>query len=326
MELGFFAIDQAEEISYEDFAALSGTLRYQWNGKKPRYRGMLSCNPRNGWLKDKFLLNPEPDYKFIQMLPIDNPYLPPDYIPHLTEVLKHRPKLLKAYVYGSWDDLDDADIIIPYQEVVKCVNKEVSNLGKPKIIISCDVARMGEDESVIYVTKNLKVIDELMLETSDTMTLVGHLALIHKKYNSDGIVVDATGVGGGVYDRLMELGLPVIAFNSSERASEPDKFKNMKAEAWFMAADKFHRGEVSIPDDDVLKGQLSGVKYRPYEDKIEIETKKETKKRLGKSPDRADSLVMNIWAYNIVHSFKPEDYEDEYRRANRFIPTRTGYG
>jgi len=329
MELGFFGIDQAEEISYDDFAALCGTLRHKLlDGREPKYRGLLTCNPRVCWLKDKFILNPEPDYHFIPALPKDNPYLPSDYVNKLREVLKHRPKLLKAYIEGSWDELEDGDIIIPYNIVCEAIERPVSNLGKPKTIISCDPAAMGEDETVIYVIKNLRIIDQRILGYSQPMEIVGHLALLYKQHKADLIVIDSNGVGAGMYSRLVELGLPVIGFSAAEKATEKDKYKNLKAEAWFVAADKFQRREVSIQDDDLLKGQLAGVKFKPYEDKLEVEKSEDTKRRLGRSPDRATALVMGLWAYEKIAPFNSEFLYEEYERANynREIRTRTGYG
>jgi len=328
MELGFFAVDQAEEISYEDFVALVGTLRHKLpNGKKPRYKGLLTCNPRNCWLKEKFILNPEPDFHFIPALPKDNPHLPKEYLDSLKEVLKYRPKLYKAYIEGSWDELEDADLIIPYNEVVKCVNREVAVIGKKRIIISCDPAGMGEDETVIYVFENLKMIEQKIIESNNAMEIVGYLSLLHRKYNSDVIIIDATSFGAPIYDRLMELKLPAVPFISSQTASEPEKFKNVKAEAWFITAEKFHLGEISIFDDDVLKGQLSGVKFVPYGVKIEIEPKKATKDRLGRSPDRAEAVVMACYAYEKLTNLNSEVIEEEYRRVNQNnVFSRTGYG
>jgi len=67
MELGYFAIDQAEEISRNDFAVLVGALnRYSLpDGTRPRYRGIMSCNPAPCWLKQDFVISPKSDYIYM---------------------------------------------------------------------------------------------------------------------------------------------------------------------------------------------------------------------------------------------------------------------
>jgi hypothetical protein len=66
-------------------------------------------------------------------------------------------------------------------------------------------------------------------------------------------VVDIPGVGGGVVDRLLELGLPVAPHWGGEVLFDKERFVNARAEDYWRLRELFEQGEVDIdPDDDKL--------------------------------------------------------------------------
>jgi hypothetical protein len=131
------------------------------------------------------------------------------------------------------------------------------------------------------------------------------------------IVVDDVGVGGGVTDQLRADGLEVIAFNASERAHRPDKFPNRRSELWFAMADQL--GHIDLDDDDQLAADLSAPKYG-YDAQMRqvVEAKAETKKRLGRSPDRADSVMLTL----VAGGWAPPAPVDEVAEARRAAEAR----
>jgi hypothetical protein len=118
--------------------------------------------------------------------------------------------------------------------------------------------------------------------------------------------VDDTGLGGGVTDMLRSMGYAVEAFNGGERAHQPQHFPNRRSEAWFAAASQLPY--VDLDDDDRLAADLTGPEYR-YNTAMQrvVEAKADTKKRLGRSPDRGDAVVMALSVQ--LSSFK-DDAED----------------
>jgi len=50
-----------------------------------------------------------------------------------------------------------------------------------------------------------------------------------------------------------------------------------------------------------LESQLCSLTYEFRNGKILIESKEDLKKRIGCSPDRADALVIGLWALDKVH-------------------------
>jgi len=303
-EYGAIGVDQAEEIDKDSFAMLRGTLRHKLpGGSEPSYLVRLTANPAQCWLKDDFLLNPKPGFKFIPALPTDNPYLPSGYVDNLAEAFAHRPALLQAYLHGSWDDLSGHDIVIQQSWVEQAVNKQPYDAVLKRIIVN-DPARFGDDENVIYVmeqTPNCAYIKEqIFLENKSTMDTAGRLAILKNKYNATLIAVDEIGIGAGIVDALNELGEETLALNSSSkptRETKEKKYFNLRTQMWMEAAEKFSAGEVSIPNDHLLKGQLASPKFKfTTNGKVQVESKDDIKKRLHRSPDRADAFVMGLYA------------------------------
>ena len=300
-EFGAIYVDQGEELEENEFNMLASRLRLKLKGgKHPEYRLIITCNPHQGWLKHRFILNPGKDYRFIQALPRDNEKnLPESYLPRLQEIYKNRPELYKAYVEGSWDEVSGGNLVIQSSWLDQCIDNKVLNLDYQGIkrVVSCDPARFGDDETVNYVIEDYKVVEQEIYGQRSTMETAGQLVRLRKRRMANLIPIDAIGIGGGIVDRLVELGEPVYPIASNEVAKDPDKYKNLKAQMWWEVADKFRLKEASIPNDPVLKAQLSTITYDILSDgRIRLETKDVIKRRLGSSPNRADSLVMGLWA------------------------------
>jgi hypothetical protein len=149
----------------------------------------------------------------------------------------------------------------------------------------------------MYCLSNSKIIDTKVLHYQDTMKIVGELMIMGNQNHTENYVVDSIGLGKGIADRLRELGKNVRAFNSAEKAIDTARFRNQKAEAWFMVAQQIKDMEAEYPEDSELRRQLSSVKYDLPDSsgKIKLVDKKKTKETLGCSPDRADAYVMGLY-------------------------------
>lgn len=315
-------IDQAEEIDYDSFAMCRGTLRHIPYGiETPDYQIRLTANPAQCWLKDMFILNPQEGFRFIPALPTDNPFLPPGYIKNLEEAFKSRPQLLAAYLHGSWDDLASANVCIQSSWVAKAVKKMTEYPGTKRIIVN-DPARFGDDENVIYVMEKSRdltyIVEEHILEQKSLMDTAGRLVALRIKHDAKLIAVDSVGMGAGIVDCLNEMGEKVLAICSAAKPTsslKDKKFYNLRAQMWMEAGDKFFNGEVSIPDDHKLRGQLSSMTFDYRSNaKILVEAKEDVKQRLGSSPDRADAYVMGLYALDQLPDVV--EVNDEDRQGN----------
>jgi phage terminase large subunit len=171
--------------------------------------------------------------------------------------------------------------------------------GKPATI-GVDVARFGDDDTVISVRANQRIRIRKVVHGKATTevagTVIRYAAIVQEETGAlPIIVVDDVGVGGGVTDLLRER-LPdhqVIGFNGGETAYDPDEYPNRRSELWFAMADALP--ELDLDQDEQLAADLTAPTYKiDSRGRRVVEPKKDTKKRLGRSPDRADSVMLTL--------------------------------
>jgi phage terminase large subunit len=299
---GAILIEQAEEFDNDEtFTFLRDRLRR----KQAKLRSLFIIANANGhnWIYNTWVVpNPDKEFECYQATTFDNAdNLPPDYIADLKKMENTHPSHYRRYVLNSHDDIDTVDRIIEMDAVNDAVNNDIFDFKHDKrMSVVCDPARYGDDETVIYVLKGNKIIAQTIYKQKDTMYTAGQLVVLKTKYGAGVIIVDVIGIGAGIVDRLLELGQNVFSVNSAATPlteKEQFKFKNIRSEMWYTAADKFFNNQVCIVDDQILKEQLAAVRYKTIESngRLQVESKEELKKRIGRSPDRADCLVMGLW-------------------------------
>ena len=106
------------------------------------------------------------------------------------------------------------------------------------------------------------------------------------------IVVDEIGIGGGLVDRLQELGeFKVESFNGAAAPRDAKEYPNKRSQAWFDFAERL--AGIDLDDDEQLAADLTAPIYKiDSAGRRVVEPKADTKKRLGRSPDRADAVLM----------------------------------
>ena len=173
------------------------------------------------------------------------------------------------------------------------------------VCIGADIARFGDDETVICSRIGGLVLDIVHYNKRDTMETVGHIlgtaSRIMTAYGKTRAViyVDDDGVGGGVTDRLREvvyergLNASVIDCHNGGKANDSGHYANWATESWDMLRQRFAAGTIQLPQDDELAAQLSMRKYKVNsKGQMILEEKSIYKKRTRRSPDRADALVL----------------------------------
>jgi hypothetical protein len=174
------------------------------------------------------------------------------------------------------------------------------------LVLGVDPARFGDDESVIYIRKGRdgSTHKPIKFRGLDNMQLAARVAEQYEFYRADAIFVDGGGTGSGVVDRLRQLRIPVIEvqFGASPDRSQPGQeaiaYANKAAEMWGVMKEWLKTGG-SIPHDDTdLHSQLTDREYgfvlRDGRDAIQLESKKDMKKRGLSSPDIADALALTF--------------------------------
>lgn len=288
MNLGWFGIDQAEETSEGHFFLLASRLRLNLPGIK--YHGLLTANPAPGWVKHRFIEQKLADHVFIQALPKDNPYLPGDYEANLRTL--YPPELVRQLLEGDWDALEQGNYLFKYADIKAAIERDIQDDDKTKVL-GLDIARFGEDSSVACIREGKKIIWFEQWAKTDLMTTTGKAINLIQRFSPDAVNIDVIGIGAGVVDRLKEQKFYVNGVNVGESASDKLKYANIRAEAYWQLADRFIKGEISIPDDLELIAQTSSIKYKfDSHGRLQIESKEDMKKRGLKSPDKTDSLML----------------------------------
>jgi hypothetical protein len=155
--------------------------------------------------------------------------------------------------------------------------------------IGVDVARFGGDNTEMYRRHGAKVIGHREYRKQDTQFIAEAAWDFAGRDYKVAIKVDEGGLGAGVVDRLRALGAQVVPVNFGGLPVDKKKYTTAADEMYF----ELPIDEIQIPDDPQLMKELSGRLYG-Y-DKIgrrKIESKDDYKKRFGKSPDKADGLVL----------------------------------
>lgn len=319
MEIGWFCIDEASEIPKDVFLLFQSRLRKRLkNNDFPPFFGLLASNPADCWLKDDFVLGDNKDNVFIPSLPRDNPFLPRDYENRLRKTYPE--DWIRRFLEGSWDELSAGDTVIQSDWIRMAINREITEEDKP--IVAADIARFGDDEIVVTFGKGYKMIEQEATSKQSLMETVGRIIHKRKQQNAKMLVIDDVGMGGGVTDRLRELDENVMAINGGESPTNVEKFINLKTEMWWHARELFMNGKVSIINDPILIRQLGSCKHHYRSNgKIVIETKEDIKRRLGRSPDRADTLILMLWGAKHMRD-KSRDFnrDKDVEQANSVNP------
>lgn len=172
------------------------------------------------------------------------------------------------------------------------------------ILVGVDVARFGDDKSVITFRQGRVVLRQIVFGKADVVDVAGRVkdAVKLQLEGVAQIAVDTIGIGAGVADILRrDFGDLVVDVNSSLRMDDSSNY-NLRARMWSEMLEWFKAG-ASIPNDSELVTDLTGLRYTYRGGLMLIESKEEAKKRGVKSPDRADSLALTF-------AYPPKPRED----------------
>jgi len=209
-----------------------------------------------------------------------------------------------------------ADAFISPAAVLRARKANVTGYGP--IILGVDPARGGGDKTGIIDRQGRRLGGHICkrLDSNDLMATAGEIQSIARKINPAKIVIDTTGLGAGLYDRLKELmGDKVEGVNFGSRAYDTEHFANRRAEMWDGLREWFDDpAGVQVPDSDELQGDLCSVVRGPgatrfnSSGQLVLEPKEHVKERLTFSPDLADAAALTH-AVEIIQEVHVADEE-----------------
>lgn len=167
--------------------------------------------------------------------------------------------------------------------------------------IGVDVARYGDDSTVMYKRRNNTVL-EVKKYKKLSIPQVAMLALKLGDYDPEiQYNIDDTGLGGGVTDILQEQGWRVNGVNFASKSGNPEKYDSIVAEMIFNIKDRIDN--MDIPDISELREELTGrTYYMTKNGKRAVESKADFKKRLGRSCDDMDAFILAFHEPNTTGS------------------------
>jgi hypothetical protein len=156
-----------------------------------------------------------------------------------------------------------------------------------------DVARFGDDRSVGYLRHGLRVVKQFDVNGFDT-NQVAHMVWDLVGHRPDVTIKIDAGYNPGVIDVVRQMGGKVVEVNFGGSPMNADRYTSAADEMWF----DFPMDEAQIPDDQDLRRELCGRRYdfERHTNRKKIESKSEYKKRLGRSPDKADALLLAFYS------------------------------
>ena len=290
-------IEEAQSISKESLDILIPTLRTDgWfrvdlGGAEfdfPLRMFVYTMNPYSWDDPINFVL-PESrkDVQVIQVNWYDNPWFPSA----LNDERLEAQKIMHPDEYARiWEGIpfeDSERSVMSRKAIDASMHRKVSTDGG--IVVGADIARFGADRTVFIKRQGLQMIDMKILAQKDTQEVARKLADF-----ADGgrIVVDDTGVGGGVTDKLKELGCTVTPINFGSRAKRKKKYPDIISEMWFDLADQID--DIGLLNNKEILQELASRNFKYTNDeRRKVESKEEYKKRTGRgSPDLADAVIL----------------------------------
>ena len=291
--------EEAHGIGYKAWNVVLPSIRKKNAEVWVLFNRVLEADP----CYDIFVLNERPGSCILALEPgnIDNPWFDQSSLPEKREADYKRDPDEAAHIWEGLPRKQGANAVMNRLDVLAAMERKIEN-PEGDDAIGVDVARFGSDSTQIYRRKGLKVIAGETMTGFDTVQIANKAWEIGGrdiKYNIDG------GYNPGVIDVMRGRGADVTEIQFGGRPSKPDEYANLATEMWF----EFPVKEADIPNDKELLVQLTDRRYG-YDSKGRkiIEPKDVYKKRNGgKSPDKADALIM---AY-----YRPKKIVDDDIRA-----------
>lgn len=196
-------------------------------------------------------------------------------------------------VLGQFAEEAD-DTLIPLRNVEEAIMRQVDVLKDQPITLGVDIARFGNDKTVIIVRQGPKVLYIEEIRKSDLTNTSGRIISIAKSFKAKTVIIDEIGIGAGVVDNLRnQKNLSVIGFNSGFRAQNPESYLNLRSEAFDGIRSRFETGDIAIPNDPELVSQLASLTYKyNARGQLQLESKENIRSKGRQSPDKADALAI----------------------------------
>jgi hypothetical protein len=230
---------------------------------------------------------------------VGHPNVSPRYIETQKSRYGENSNAYRIRVLGEFPTGDD-DTVIPFEFIESALHRDVKPT-RVRPIWGLDVGRFGNDPSALAKRRGNTLMQPVEEKKGlDLMQLTGWVKAqwdaTPVEDRPTEILVDVIGLGAGVCDRLVELGLPARGINVSEAPSIfSERYINQRAELWFMGREWLGAKDCNLAGDEGLAGELVGPRFSHQSNgKIKVESKEDMKKRGVPSPNKADAFLLTL--------------------------------
>lgn len=283
--------DEGSAIDDAVFEVLLGTLSYGNGG-----RLIVATNPTRsvGFVHDLFSTN-NPYWKLHTFTAFDSPHVTPEYIEEVRYTYGEDHDFYRVRILGEFPKASSTQYITSI-EVDMAVSRKLSLQDYhhyPKLG-GVDVARFGDDDTIFVTRQGPKLLDVTRFRGLNTMEVAGLMVQYWQQHQHKVLYVDGTGLGAGVVDRGLELGVPLVDVVVSNKSSNPQKYVNVRSQLYGSMKEWLNNG-ADLPAESDLRKQMLAMEYG-YNNKLQIQlmSKKDLKKKNGFSTDMPDAIALTF--------------------------------
>ena len=221
---------------------------------------------------------------------------------------------------------EDERTLIPLGWARQCLGNEFPIAEDEPKYLGVDVARYGEDKSIIMPRMGLKIFPWKTFQGLNTISLGGFINQCYIEEEADGLAIDEIGVGAGVTDWLYKHGhINCFGINVAEASSNIAEYNRLRDELWVLVREKCMKGVYNFPETDEGEELCNELACPTYDFNASggyvIESKKSMKLRGVMSPNIADALCLTeyfsgdahrIWKKQEAKRSKTNYYNDNY--------------
>lgn len=217
-----------------------------------------------------------------------------DFVKQIRDTYGEASNAFRVRVLGEFALRDD-DTLIPAELVDSAMTRDIAVNVQEPIVYGLDVARFGDDRSVLCKRRGNVVLEFKTWQGLDLMQLTGAIVNEAKMDKPAEICVDSIGLGSGVADRLRELGHVVRDVNVSESSAMNQQAAKLRDELWLAVKEWLNARACKLPKLDELRQELVAPSYTfTSNGRIKVEGKADMKRRGQRSPDMADALCLTF--------------------------------
>lgn len=312
-------LEEAQKISKKSWDILDPTIRKSGSEIWISMNRETETDPV--WLA--VASNPDERTLVVKVNYTDNPFCPEEML-YLAQKCQKENSADYEHIWLGAPIISGDNKLISYQSIKEAMEPKVSSSNSP-LIIGIDVARFGDDKSVFCFRRGRYCFAFETYSKLDNVEVANRATFFIKEYRPTRVFIDAGGVGGGVIDILNDRGYKKIVrpIMFGSKALLEERYHNRRAEMWDeMRQWLLSKPSVQIPKDEDLLNELSSVNKK-YDNKgrLQLEEKDEIKKRLGRSPDKADALALTF-AEPVYDNGENLYFDNSHKTIESFFSTQ----